>query len=368
MKVLFLTNIPSPYRVDFFEELGKCVDLTVWFEASGHKDREWKIKDLGNNFTYKVLHGFTLGVSIHINFEIIALLRKYRFDKYIIGGYSSPTDMMAILWLKINRIPFILNADGGFIKLHEKKPIGLIKKYFISSAAEWLSSGKNCTEYLQYYGAVKQRIHEYPFVTTEYSRDDLTLMSEKLKAGFKEKYNLRGLVIITVGSFIYRKGIDIVLKAFKNIEYNNVSLLIVGGGGLKEEYLRYIDENKMTNVIILDFMEKKHLVELYKISDIFVLQTRLDIWGLVVNEAMTFGLPVITTSCCGAAYNLVAEGKNGYILEPENDTDLTAKLKELLDDQEKRKRFGDESLHIIQDYSMDKMVKRHVEILSGAGT
>lgn len=75
---------------------------------------------------------------------------------------------------------------------------------------------------------------------------------------------------------------------------------------------------KLTNVHFIDFMPKKELADYYRAADIFVLPTREDIWGLVINEAMAYGLPVVTTEKCVAGVEMVCEGHNGYIVPVEN--------------------------------------------------
>ena len=81
---------------------------------------------------------------------------------------------------------------------------------------------------------------------------------------------------------------------------------------MKKEYINYISEHQLTNVFFFDFMNKELLFKYYQISDLFVLPTREDIWGLVINEAMANGLPIITTDKCVAGKELIND--NGYII------------------------------------------------------
>ena len=67
----------------------------------------------------------------------------------------------------------------------------------------------------------------------------------------------------------------------------------------------------------MSFMTKKELADWYQAADLFVMPTREDVWGLVVNEAMAYGLPVISSDMCGAASEMVKNGYNGYIFENE---------------------------------------------------
>ena len=108
MKVLFTTNIPSPYRINFFNELSNYCELTVVCERKLAKDRnkEWldnkKIK-----FNIEFLNGINIGNDGAFCPDIIKFLRDESFDIIVIGGYSTPTGMISIEWLKRHRKTFI---------------------------------------------------------------------------------------------------------------------------------------------------------------------------------------------------------------------------------------------------------------------
>lgn len=361
-KVLFITNIPSPYRIDFWNELGKFVNLTVWFEATNEKNREWNVNGLGENFKYEFLEGRTFGLDLHINYNIIKKLNNEKFDVYIMGGYSTPTEMIAIQWFRMNRIKFILNSDGGFIK-DDKKITKMIKKYFISSADKWLSSGSNCTKYLMHYGANENYIYEYPFSSVSYPLEELSVIDKNEKDIIKLKENLNKIVLLCVSRFDEMKGIDVLIKSFQKINNNEITLLIIGGGPMKSKYMDYIKSNNISNIVIKDFIQKEELIKFYKISDIFILPTKYDVWGLVVNEAMNFGLPIITTEMCGCSYDLINNGENGYIIKSEDQEELTSKMEILIKDEIKRKEFGKKSLQIIESYNIKNMVTKHLDLI-----
>ena len=112
----------------------------------------------------------------------------------------------------------------------------------------------------------------------------------------------------------------------------------------------------ITNVHFIDFMPKKELADYYRAADIFVLPTREDIWGLVINEAMAYGLPVVTTEKCVAGVEMVCEGHNGYIVPVEN----TDALKKAI-----VKAFhisGEAVLNTAKKYSIENMAKSHMRM------
>ena len=102
------------------------------------------------------------------------------------------------------------------------------------------------------------------------------------------------------------------------------------------------------------------MAEYYIAADIFVLPTLSDPWGLVVNEAMIFGLPIICTDTAGVAYDLVREGINGFVVKAGNSDVLYAALKRLCDDPELRETMGKESLKIIKGYTPEKWARNFI--------
>ncbi|PWX43937.1 hypothetical protein CYK83_12240 [Clostridium perfringens] len=135
---------------------------------------------------------------------------------------------------------------------------------------------------------------------------------------------------MSVGQFIYRKGLDVLLEAWNYIDNDNVHLLIIGEGEKKSEYKKIIQDNNYNNVSIMNFMDKRTLFRYYKACDLFVLPTREDIWGLVINEAMACGLPIITTDKCIAGIELIEDYKNGFIIPTDNSKELSKKLNKLI--------------------------------------
>lgn len=357
MKVLFLTNIPSPYRVDFFNELGKCCDLTVLFERASADNRQWQ-SNQNENYEAIFLKGRPIGNDMALCFEIKKYLNK-SFDRIIIGGYSTPTGMLAIQILKMKRMPFYLNCDGGIIR-NERKINYLIKKYFISSAAYWLSSGNETNKYLEHYGAKKDKIYIYPFTSLRKKDILKKVLTQEEKNEIKKELGIEDKkIVICVGQMIHRKGIDILLKAASKFP-DDVYTYIVGGKPT-DEYKKIIRENKLTNIRFLNFMCKDILYKYYQIADIFVLPTREDIWGLVINEAMANGLPVITTDKCIAGMELVKE--NGYII-PSNDVlNISNTVNKLFNNSNELALFSKKSLENIKSYNIENMAKSVFKII-----
>lgn len=145
MKILFIWRGPSPYRIDFFNELGKYCDLTVFFERSPSNISDKNITWFNENFrNFKgiYLKGHLFLKKIWFCYGIFKYLKQLRqFDLIVVGMYSTPTQAILILLMKLLKIKYILNSDGGFIK-KEKYIIYKIKRTFIKGAFAYLSSSQ----------------------------------------------------------------------------------------------------------------------------------------------------------------------------------------------------------------------------------
>lgn len=356
MKVLFTTNIPSPYRVDFFNELGKYCDLTVTFTDKFYAERDKSWKDFKfDNFKGIFLKGYSIK-NLRICSEIKKIIKVGNFDKIIISDFNFPTGMIAINYMRRKKIAYYLESDGGFAKsgkgFKEK-----IKRHFIKGSNGYFSTAKEHDKYYLTYGATEDKLIRYPFTSLKEENIEKSIITSKDKLALRDKLAIKeDKVVLTVGQFIHRKGFDVLLKASKNFN-SGVGFYFIGGEPT-EEYLQY----KADNVHFIGFKKKADLKEYYLMADVFVLPTREDIWGLVINEAMANGLPIITTDKCIAGLELVKNGENGYIVPVDNVEELTKAINSVLENGENRK-MGELSLKIIKDYTIEKMVRTHVDIM-----
>ena len=169
-------------------------------------------------------------------------------------------------------------------------------------------------------------------------------------------------IVLSIGQFIPRKGFDILLRAWKSCP-KTAGLYIVGSEPTSE-YLDIQNRLKLSNAHFVGFKTKAELNKYYQAADVFVLPTREDIWGLVINEAMAQGLPVITTDRCIAGLELIENGFNGFIVPVEDTNKLSEKITKVLNNDILRITMGNNSLKKIKDYTIEAMAKKHIDVLS----
>lgn len=354
-RVVYLSNVPAPYTVDFYNELGKYVDLTVLFEreTATNRNAEW--------FTGKVRYFrqiFLKGIKSKTENAFCPSVTKYLQDKntvYIVGDYSSPTGMLAILYLKYRRVPFMIHADGGAIK-NEATIKKKIKQFFLSSGSAFFSPGKQTDDYFLYYGRKDVPIYRYPFTSIREADVCQSVLTREDKLKKRQKIGLydESLVALFVGSISHGKGIDILIKA-ANMVVNTCTIHVVGGMPTKE-IQEQIDREHTYNVIFHEFVKPNEVFEYMRCADMFVLPTRHDVWGLVINEAMSQGLPVITTDQCVAGVEMIKDGLNGFVIPSEDPNALAERINYFVNFPEEMYRMGIQSLIVAKEYTIEKMV------------
>lgn len=358
-RILFLTNVPAPYTVAFFNQLGNKFDLTVLFErrSASNREKEW-LKTENPQFNTVYLSGIPVTSDLAFCPGVLRYLRKDKFDLIIVGDYSSPTGILSISYMKANRIPYYIHVDGGLIN-RECRVKFKIKYFLLSNAIGYMSSGKVTDKYLTHYGANKNNIHHYPF-TSIYQEDIISTVFSK-----HEKKRLRmelgqtellteDFIIISVGSIIYRKGYDVLLNAVSMLP-KVVGVYIIGGMATNEMTI-LMEQLHLTNIHFLPFKVYKELKKYLECADLFVLPTREDIWGLVINEAMAAALPVVTTDHCVAGLELIKDWENGLIVTAGNPDSLKNAIAKLMDNQELMIQMGENNKKKIARYTIENMV------------
>ena len=369
--VLWLLNIPSPYKIDFFNEFGKYCELTAVFERkkANYRDNSWNDYNVKN---FKAVFPESIPVGVESGFipGIISLLKK-DYDVIVIGSYHSPTGMLAISYMRIAHIPYVIIGDGGIPKeahginvLKEK-----VKSHFIRGASRYLSTGKTHDQYYRKYGADMDRVRRLHF-SSIWEKDILdNKISDDSKNSIRKELGIgEEHVILYVGQFIYRKGLDILLGSTRYLG-EDTGIYMVGGN--IEDYLNVSSFSKTQiqdflnnpHIHSIPFKPKNELTRYYQASDVFVFPTREDIWGLVVNEAMANGLPVISSDKSLAATEMIEDGVNGILLYDSmlNDHGVAEAINSLIYEHDRLEYMSINALKKAREYTVEKMVDDHVK-------
>ena len=355
-KILIHSMYPAPYRVEIYEQLRKYFDCDVFFSTSGGDDRKsgWFLK--GNYYL--------LDDSRGSSYYQECIKNILRYNLVMLYEYSDRNAVKLILACKRKKIHYSINCDGVMLFHHGNFIKELLKRYLVSGATACLASGEHAKQYFLKYGAKEENIYFHPF-TALHESDILkapVLPAEKAK--LRKHLNLpqNVKICIAVGRFIPLKRYDILLRLWANMP-ENTYLLLIGGGPEKETYEKIIREKQLQNVILDDFHPFSELLDYYKASDLFIHPTSYDVWGLVINEAMACGLPVVVTDTCVAGLELIRNGENGYVTHLGDDADFLAKINKILSNDFLRERMAQNAVETIQPYSMENMVASQMKTI-----
>ncbi|NLP21343.1 MAG: glycosyltransferase family 4 protein [Erysipelotrichaceae bacterium] len=353
VKVCWISNIPSPYKVHLMNLLSKDLELYILFEKKGESDRE----DSWYSFDFKDYYVEYLDTNSKEKIDKASEI----CDVLINGDYSNKQCIYAVNKFKKQNKPVIMLADGGLAI--DRGFFNYIISYFMKKNDYFMSSGKEVNKYYKFYGVNKNRIYNYKF--SSLTKNDIQKNKGliKNKSLLKQKLNLKeDVILFSVGQQIPRKGYDLLVKAMIGVN-KNVGLYIAGGEP-EENVKDIIKSNNLNNIYFVGFKTKEELDEYYAASDIFVLSTRYDIWGLVINEAMSFGLPIISSDKCVSAIEFNNLFNNALITKNEDVNSISEAINTLINDEFLREQLGRNSLKGIKEYTIEQTKEDFVRIIN----
>ncbi len=348
-KVLYLSNIEVPYRVKFFNELSKYCDLTVVYERkkSSNRDKSWT-ESLETNFKVEYSGGIKIGNENAFSLKIL----KYIFGNYdsvILGCYNSPVIMFLILLMRLFRRPYILNVDGEIFLDNSIK--GKIKKFFLKGALKYLCAGERSAESLKC--AVCGEVYPYYFSS---------LTMEELKKNAEKNYE-RNNTVLVVGQYFDYKGMDVALKAA--LMDSSISYKFVGMGYRTQLFIEDTASQNLPNIEFIPFLQKEDLEKEYQTCAMLVLPSRKECWGLVINEAASFGMPIVSTWGSGAAVEFLGDKYSSFLAKPDDADELYNCIKALIEnDNEPYSNYLKEKSYF---YSIERNVQEHLKALDIGG-
>jgi len=384
-KLAILTSHAIQYQVPLFRALTKesNIDLNVYycsnygmtkrgFDPGFGKKIKWDIP-LKGGYKYKVMRNISSfpnnGFLSLINAEIMSEIQKGGYDAVIIYGYTTVTVWLAYFAAWISRTPIIYQSEShlftqtSFVKNLVKS---LIFKLLFPRISAFLAIGSPNKMFYRYYKIPEEKIFITPYsVDNDYFHKYAEKYKKrKNKIRVKLSLNNEMPVILFVAKMMPRKNPFVLLKAFQNIRRNiPAQLVFVGDGVQLIDLKKYAEENSISNVLFAGFKNQSQLPEYYAVADIFVLPSNEETWGLVINEAMNFELPIITTDKVGASIDLIKHGKNGYIYPANDGKMLEEYLAKLLLNSKIRDKMGKTSKTIINNWNYENDVKGILEAL-----
>lgn len=331
LKVALLLNIIAPSRIAFYSGLAGQFNLLVLHAGKESNRESWdgmgaKIP----NAEVRQAWGFQIRKQrkangkaynptfLHITPGFAWHLARFRPDVVISIEMGFRT-LLALLYGTLARKPVWIWWGGT---RRTERNIGKIRRalrFLIAHWAQnWISYGQSSTDYLLTLGIERDRIHEAQNCVDE------RLFGEVAQPAFQLDPRP---VVLHVGQFIGRKGIDLLLKAASSVqrEGHQFSLLLVGSGSDKQELETLVRSQQLKHVRFVPGQDPLKMPAIYASGDVLVFPTLEDVWGLVANEAVLCGLPVLCSKYAGCAAELFS-GES--IFDPQDANEFARKLRE----------------------------------------
>lgn len=292
--------------------------------------------------------------------KLVELLRTLAPDVLMMHGYVTQLHQLAAWYQKSQRKALLVRENTSLLfdrslKRKIAKQIGLRATLH---GASGLYVGSKNKEWFQHYGVPADRLYFTPYAV---DNDYFRTRHEHLlphRAALRARFGFGDAdtpVVLTVCRLAEMKGLPGLLTAFAQLrKHRPVALAIAGAGPLRADLERQVDRMGIPDVHFLGRVGQADLPALYTAADFFVLNSLFDeTWGVVVNEAMNCGLPIVVSNMVGSGYDLVRPGSNGFVIPAGNTVALIEKMSLLANDPDMCKSFGARSRELIAPWNHD---------------
>lgn len=366
INIAYITNCRSPYRKLQFEEFSQIqnIKFNIYYTNKNYIGRKWKV-DPVKNVNEHFLSGIKLFKNYgYVNFRLKHIIKNN--DLIILGGYEQPTYILLSLLSRINKKPYVLVYDGiSPLKiLHQKDSFKYyLKLLVIKNANAIFGNGQVSKLLFKAFNYDSSKIFNQYLTIDVKKIFKLSKDKDYFRKLYRQKYNisLDNKEIIYSGRLIKRKNVDLIIRAISKIN-DGIILLILGDGEEKSNLIKLANKLNVKIYITGFISEQEELFKHYFCGDLLILPSENEPWGLVVNEAMAAGLPVIASNSCGVSLDLVKDNQNGYVVKTNDLDDLIAAIKNVFRGN-KNNVMGGKSKKIISSWTFKESKNSFMKLL-----
>jgi glycosyltransferase involved in cell wall biosynthesis len=371
--VAHLVSHPIPYFVPLYQELATRseIELTVYFYSDAtlreYHDKEFERpvrwdSSLIDGYRFKILpsarEAGSRGWTRQCNWDVCRDLVAQRYDSLWVHGYNHPTAWAAVVAAGVSSAGLLIREEQTLLH-HRTMAKRLLKQALLRplfTQAFGLYIGEQSRRHFLHYGLAEDRL--FP---PRYCVDNSVFQIKATEHRASRETIRRQLgitddapVILFCGKFIHKKQPLLLLEAYRRVRADHPCWLVMAGDGqLRPEAEAMASQLGLDGVRMLGFVNQSELPAVYTAADLFVLPSALhETWGLVVNEAMNFSLPVVVSDKVGCAEDLVRQGWNGFVVPHSRVDDLTSAISKLVVDAGLRRSFGERSRRLVDDYNI----------------
>jgi glycosyltransferase involved in cell wall biosynthesis len=354
-RVALLTNVLTPYRLPVYRDLANTPGWELRVMASrrqeagfgraheGAFDAACQILDVelvkGLSFRRRVATNGKVDASqwieTHFPVGILPALARFRPD-VIVSGELGARSALAALYSTLTGVPLVLWSYQSRSAAEAMSPLRrALARALITRARTVVGMGTQAREVLRQLGATNTSIfdapnaHDREFLCDRLRAADGLSVRESLRAGL----GCRERIALVAGRLVPAKGIRPLLASWLRLSPSrrrDWTLLFVGDGPLADEVRMAADTAAPGAIVKAPSVPPAQLVEFYAAADLLVFPSLGDPWGLVVNEALEAGLPVVCSSLAGCSDDLIDPGRNGWCFDPTDPGAILSVLAEAL--------------------------------------
>jgi len=365
-KVLLITNIPTPYRIPLFNELNRQLEnnglkLGVVFAAMGYDRRQWKVDMSDCKFEYEVLSSKNISYddSEKVSFTYSGLYKAIKREKpsVIVTNAFSLATMKLWLLSFLKNIPYIIWS--GAINRKDRPDSFLRKlqrKTLVKRAVGFIAYGTKAKEYLISLGANADKIEVgINTVDTEYYKKEtekIRRILENKKIGNYENESENKKHLLYIGHLTQGKRLDLLFETIKALldKRQDIIIELVGDGSEMGNLKSLTTKLNITEFVRFEgFKQKTEIPQYLARADCFLFPSEYDVWGLVLVEAMSAGVPCISSIYAGATRDLIQDGETGFAMDFSETEKVAEKINWILNNPEQAKIIGQNASRFIEE-------------------
>jgi glycosyltransferase involved in cell wall biosynthesis len=360
-KLVIVTEIIAPYRIPVLNALAQSAEIeleVVFLSENDPTLRQWKVYKDEIKFHYHVLPSWRQRFgryNLLLNRGVGPTLSRIKPDVVLSGGYNYLASWSAAYWARAHRVPLLLWSEStAWDRRRGYRLVEFMKARFLKLCSGFVVPGRSSLNYLTDLGIAKQRIFTAPNAVDTALFSKLAEAARGDESRVRARHRLPSRYVLYVGRLVRDKGVFELLEAYAQLEPGlrcNIGLVFAGNGSDDRELVERAKRIVPGTIQFLGFVHREELPEIYALAAGLMFPTLSDPWGLVVNEAMACGLPIIVTSVAGCALDLVQDGWNGYVVPPRDASQLAIAMANLLGDSERREEMGRRSRERLEAYS-----------------
>lgn len=381
--VVFLNSHPIQYFAPLYQQMAKDpeIDLELVYcsdeTLKGATDKQFGVQviwdiPLLQGYNYRFLKNRSFRPSIFkgfwglMNTGIIRYLFRKKKSVVIVHGWAYFTHVLTLIVARLAGHRVCLRAETPLNQELKKSRLvtplkHLYLRFLFLFVDRFLYIGTQNKLFYRHLGVKGRRL-----VFTPYSVDNArfsAIAASVTKEQAREMIHLPAgkKIFLYSGKYIGKKRPMDLLHAFREIQDQQAFLVMVGDGELRPVMEQFIRDNGLSDrVLLTGFVNQSQIPYYYAAADFFVMCSGLgETWGLSVNEAMNFGLPVIISDTCGAAGDLVVEQENGYVYPTGDVARLSRCMRDMLQlDETAYGQMAEKSRQIISGYDYDTIIRQ----------